>query len=426
MRSKTGSSTPAATGRRARFQPPVMRRHTGRRQARVRVDGKTIWLGPWEDDKPSPEAVAKFEVILDGWMKRRKGLPAVDQAEPTPEAAAATPTAPPVPQTITVAELLDAYRVYAETYYRRPDGTLSSSMHGIQQAVRAMSPFLDTPAQAFGPLKLATVIEQLVDQGTLCRKTINAVAKTIRRIYRWGVSRELLPGACWESLRAAELLKQGRTTARESKRVPPVEDAVVNKTLPHLPPVVRDMVQFQRRTGARPGEVCNLTTGDIDTTGDVWIATLIEHKTSYAGRAREITIGPKAQAILQRYLPRAADAAVFSPQESEAIRHREQRARRKSRVQPSQQSRRKPRPRRPATEFYTTASYRRAIARACERSGVPHWAPNQLRHTAATEVRKKYGLEAAQVTLGHATANITQVYAERDRELARRVAREVG
>ena len=40
--------------------------------------------------------------------------------------------------------------------------------------------------------------------------------------------------------------------------------------------------------------------------------------------------------------------------------------------------------------------------------------------TRATEVRKRYGLKAAQVTLGHATADVTQVYAERDLELARR------
>jgi site-specific recombinase XerC len=43
-----------------------------------------------------------------------------------------------------------------------------------------------------------------------------------------------------------------------------------------------------------------------------------------------------------------------------------------------------------------------------------HWCPNRLRHTAATEIRSKFGLEAAQIILGHAQANVTQVYAERD------------
>ena len=57
---------------------------------------------------------------------------------------------------------------------------------------------------------------------------------------------------------------------------------------------------------------------------------------------------------------------------------------------------------------------------------MPHWHPNQLRHTFATEVRQAYGLEAAQVLLGHARADVTQVYAERDLALAVRVATEVG
>jgi site-specific recombinase XerC len=54
------------------------------------------------------------------------------------------------------------------------------------------------------------------------------------------------------------------------------------------------------------------------------------------------------------------------------------------------------------------------------------WHPNQLRHTYATGVRKLYGLEAAQVLLGHARADVTQVYAERDWGLALRVAAEAG
>jgi integrase len=56
----------------------------------------------------------------------------------------------------------------------------------------------------------------------------------------------------------------------------------------------------------------------------------------------------------------------------------------------------------------------------------PPWHPNQLRHTHATEVRRKYGIEAAQVTLGHSSADVTQVYAERDLGLAVRVAAEIG
>ncbi len=50
---------------------------------------------------------------------------------------------------------------------------------------------------------------------------------------------------------------------------------------------------------------------------------------------------------------------------------------------------------------------------------LPHWHANQLRHSKATEVRRQFGLEAAQVSLGHAKADVTQVYAERDARLGR-------
>ena len=42
------------------------------------------------------------------------------------------------------------------------------------------------------------------------------------------------------------------------------------------------------------------------------------------------------------------------------------------------------------------------------------------------EVREKYGLEAAQACLGHARADVTQIYAERDFKKAEEVALREG
>ena len=80
--------------------------------------------------------------------------------------------------------------------------------------------------------------------------------------------------------------------------------------------------------------------------------------------------------------------------------------------------------------------------RACERAfpvpdGLPEaslkawrkanwWSPNQLRHSAATEIRKLYGIEGSQVVLGHAKADVTQIYAERDHDKAAEIMRQVG
>jgi integrase len=52
--------------------------------------------------------------------------------------------------------------------------------------------------------------------------------------------------------------------------------------------------------------------------------------------------------------------------------------------------------------------------------------PNRLRHTAATEVRKEFGLEGAQIILGHASADVSQVYAERDIAKGLEIARRIG
>lgn len=146
--------------------------------------------------------------------------------------------------------------------------------------------------------------------------------------------------------------------------------------------------------------------------------------------------------MLLPYLLRDAQANCFSPAESEAKRHEEQRARRRTRVQPSQRNRRKTRPVRSPRTSYTKDSYNRAITRGIEKANaqrakqaqqageeavsLPHWHPNQLRHSKATEIRREFGLEAAQVILGHARADITQVYAERDARLAVDVARTIG
>jgi integrase len=86
-------------------------------------------------------------------------------------------------------------------------------------------------------------------------------------------------------------------------------------------------------------------------------------------------------------------------------------------------------------------TYRRAIARAAdaadawEKGGqvirndqriVPRWHPHQLRHSAATEIRRQFGIEAAQHVLGHRTLAVTQLYAEKNDDIAKRVAAAIG
>jgi integrase len=81
--------------------------------------------------------------------------------------------------------------------------------------------------------------------------------------------------------------------------------------------------------------------------------------------------------------------------------------------------------RRPRTA-YSTASYKTCVARACDKAGVTVFRPNRIRHTFATKVRQQFGLDTAQVMLGHSKADVTQVYAEANLEAAAEVARKIG
>jgi len=55
------------------------------------------------------------------------------------------------------------------------------------------------------------------------------------------------------------------------------------------------------------------------------------------------------------------------------------------------------------------------------------WHPHQLRHAVATDIRRKFGLEAAQLTLGHSSAAITDaVYAQRDMQKVAEVIARFG
>lgn len=216
---------------------------------------------------------------------------------------------------------------------------------------------------------------------------------------------------------------------RKSEPVVPVDDAVVDATLPFLTPTVRAMVELQRVSGLRPGEVRTMQPRDLVMNGDVWTFQPEQHKSAHMGKKKCIPLGPRAKAILEPFLARRKpEECVFSPAEAKGERAAMKRAARQSSVPPSQFDRKKPASelkKRPGSA-YTNHGYASAIVWACARAGVAHWHPNQLRHSFATRVRREFGLEAAQVLLGHAKADVTQVYAERDMAKAVEVARQIG
>lgn len=402
---------------------PKYRRHKGSGQAFVQIKGRRHYLGKWD----SPKSKERYSAFV---------------AELVVKPALELPTTPAtLASELTVVELCAVYIDFADGYYRK-NGKPTTHLPQLKAAIRVVNELYGTALVAdFGPLALRAIQQKMIGTGA-SRRYINQHSGHVKRMFKWGVSVELVRPEVYQALATVPGLKAGRTTARETKPVLPVEDAVVEATLPFLPPVVADMVKLQRLTGSRPGEVCQLRPTDVDRSGDVWEYRPESHKTEHHGRERIIYIGPQAQDVLRPYLSRDPEAHCFDPRESEEKRHVKQRASRRTRIQPSQRNRRKARPRRQPRIAYTKDSYQRAIARAVVKANrerteaaadmgvepmhLPHWSANQLRHSKATEIRRKFGLEAAQVILGHAKADTTQIYAERDSALAVEVAKKIG
>jgi len=67
----------------------------------------------------------------------------------------------------------------------------------------------------------------------------------------------------------------------EPLHIEPVDDAIVDRTLPFLPPIVADMVRVQRLCGMRPQDVRNMRAIDIDRTQKVWRYVPFTHKTEH-------------------------------------------------------------------------------------------------------------------------------------------------
>jgi integrase len=374
---------------------------------------KRVYLGAWG----SPESHERYAEVV------RRLLLGLDVTEAPTLTSGATTSMP----MLTVSQLADRFLAFARDYYTR-DGVPTGEAKVAELSVNAaVSEYGDLPAAAFGPLCLETVRDRLVDKG-LSRKTVNARVRRIVAMFKWGAAKELVPSSTHHALTMVSGLRMGRTKAKEPVPVQPVADDVVDATVAHLPPIVADMVRFQRLTGCRPGEVCALRPCDIDRTEDVWLYTPATHKTAHHGKARTIYIGPQAQGIVLKYLARRADAFCFSPRDSEAKRLAERHACRTTPMSCGDRpgTNRKASPLRRAGSSYSKDSYGRAVTRACTAAKVAKWSPNQLRHTAATEIRKRFGLEAAQVMLGHSTCSVTQVYAERDQAKGSLVARQIG
>jgi integrase len=385
---------------------PSYRLHRPSGQAVVTLQGRDQYLGK----HGSPESRQLYDRLVAEYLATRARRTSVS-----------TPLAD-----LTVNELLLLYWDHARSYYVK-DGEPTSEPDTIRQALRPVRELYgDSQARDFGPLALKAVRQAMIERGW-CRNYINKQVDRIRRMFAWAAENELVPVGVYQALRTVAGLRKDRSAAREKPPVGPVADELVERTLPRLSPTVATMVRVQRLTGMRPQEVILMRGADIDRSDPAcWAYRPARHKSEHHERDRVVYLGRRAQDLLRSYLDVGGDGYLFSPSRAEAQRRAEERACRKSPPKPWQVARRKAEPKRVPGELYDGGAYRKSIRRACIKLGLPIWFPHQLRHSAASEFRRRYGLEVAQAILGHSELGTTQVYAEADRDAARRIMTSIG
>jgi integrase len=369
---------------------PRYRRHaTG--QARVTYDGRDIYLGPYG----SPES---FEAYRRVHAELRLGF-TVDRLTLGHARANRKDGAP-----VTVHDVLEGFRAdhakrvgYSAANEQRHASMFAGDIYG---SIRATD---------FRPPQLLTVRDCMLRQG-LSRRIINRRVKAVVKAFRWAAARMMIPAETWAALSAVPNLRAGETEAREPKRVQPADERSVRAVIDSLPPALGAMLELQMITGMRSGELCRLTPAMIDRSGPVWKYSDPLHKTRKYGVERVIALGPRAQALLSPWMDGPADAAVFSPAKTYPWLHNGNKARKTA---------------------WNVNGYGIAVAKAVARvrRGDPTirpFHPHQLRHLFATNVRERFGLDAAQAALGHLNLAATQIYAKVRADVSAKVAGEIG
>lgn len=395
---------------------PKLCRHKGRGLGYVTWLGKEIYFGAWPEGKVAPKAVreaygAFVAKLIGGEVPdtRKKGE-------------------------TTVSELCSMFVDWAASELgadeRRNYSAILTPVVGL---------FGDTAASDFGPVKLRRIQQWFIENPIEARRKVDGKIRTvriprtrtginisinrIRRIWRWGVSRELVKAETLVALQTLEGLELGRAKAPEAKPRVAVDDKLVGDTVKLLHPIIATMVRLQRLTGMRPGEVCSMTMGQIEQGAAGWLYCPAAHKNRHRGKPRNIPLSPAAVELIRPFVATDPNQHLFRPCDLVDQMNQERRAARKTPITPSHRMRGAENPKRRPGQAYTSHSYCRAIAKICKRHGLEQWSPNQLRKSAINEVAQKAGERHARAFAGHADADVTRrFYLEQDIALAQEAA----
>ena len=398
----------------------------------------------------SPESQAAYEKSLAYFLTHGTLPPWIKQSTPPPEA-----FEPQRGGAVTVAQLCQEFLT------AQGPGYCASERAAYRVVIeRLCSLHAATPVDQFRRPMLRHVRQQMVQLGN-SRRYIDCQVTRIRGMFDWGVDEDLVPPEIAEGLKSLRRLKP-----REAPSYPPIEpvaDAVVAQTLPKLPKEAADLVQLLRLTGARPSELMDLKACDIlQTRPDLWEYHLANHKTAHKGHHRCIYFGPQAIEILQRLIGERGQRALLLVQPDwETLKaqhswdagerllrlyqedawktHRtwweylKENSRQLVDLSPTRAQavfrRAKQgakRPRSKAGKRWNRHRFAQLIQRTCQKHGIEHWTPYQLRHAAACQAVQHGSLAATQHMLGHKLATTTNHYVKGDPDGAARLVAQLG
>jgi integrase len=434
---------------RSRDSIPSYRRHKRSGQAVVTIPlaggkRKDLYLGPWK----SPESKQAYARIV---AQLQAGLDHAIIRE--------------VAKDLTIDEALVRFLKYCDGYYLDPAGKPSEHAYRFRVALAPLSDLYGSTLLAeFGPISLKTIRDAWIKKGS-SRKIVNQYIGMTRQFLKWAVSEEIVAVAVLESLKSVTGLRAGRTIAPDFEPIQPADEKIIAAALPHLPPMVAALVQIQTLCASRGGELLVMKPDQIDRSGKVWVYSPSRHKNTHRGKTRQIFFGPKAQVVLEPWIEQTpAGDFIFNPYRGEVERHKQRSSQRKTPRYRSHMKRNAIIHRRFMSKksncSYTNDSYRAAITRACQKAfplpkrldrlknetvqawktrlgekgqaEVQAWrekhsfSPHQLRHLAATKIRKEYGIELSRILLGHSDIGTTQIYAEVDAQKAMDAASKIG
>lgn len=322
-----------------------------------------------------------------------------------------------------IAELIERYVTDRTEYYGESVKAFERGKFAMKRLNKEFGHYRITQFGMADLRRLRETMFRKTEKGRfLCRNEINRLMREVTRFWKWAASMELAPAEVYARCQTLEPLKAGRCKAPERAAVTTVDIKDVEAVKRLVNASVRALIDLQLLTGARPGELVGLRAQDIDWSGEVWVVRLAHHKTAHRGKVRTLHFGPQAQAVLKPFiLRRRPEEYLFSPKDYLAEKIEAATCHRRPDQEPNERK-----TDRTIGDYYSVQAYRQAISRACDAAGVAHWHPHQLRHTAATEMRKAYGVEAARAALGHSHLDATEIYAEVDAQIAARIAAERG